>query len=142
MPRLSTPLQIEHLKDTFLDLNPAEAVDLIDWDHVIDEELTMAENREIFMEEYPQFRWEKVSEVPRLYEAQIIADAREQVAEFSYDVVKSRRLGALGKTVGRLAKVKIALERCRGLKPKVPRKPKITCKESEKVQVCFWRCPR
>ncbi|MBA7698302.1 hypothetical protein ES703_106979 [subsurface metagenome] len=143
MSRLSTPLQIGHLKTRFRDLNPSRATDLIDWEHTIDETLTMGENVDVFIEEYPQFRWEKPeAEAGMLYEKQIVDEARAQVAEFSYDVIKSSRLGALQKVGERLLKTRINLEKCQGLRPKRKPRPKVTCKPSEKVEVCFWRCPR
>ena len=142
MPRLSTPLQIGHLKTRFRELNPSRATDLIDWEHTIDETLTMGENVDVFIEEYPQFRWEKPeAEVGMLYEKQIVDEARDQLAEFSYDVIKSRRLGSLQKVGQRLLKTRINLEKCRGLRPKRKPRPKKTCTEAEKIRVCFNRCP-
>jgi len=54
----------------------------------------------------------------------------------------SRLSTPLQRFPGRLKKIKIALERCEGLRPKRKPRKKITCKESEKIQVCFMRCPR
>lgn len=143
MARLSTPLQIQHLKTRFTKLNPEIGVDVIDWGYVIDEKLAMSENVDVFIDEYPQYKWELPEpEVGQLYMKQIVDAARDQVTEFSYDVVKSRRLGVLEKAAARATKLRISLEKCQGLRPKRPPRKKITCKESEKIEVCFMRCPR
>ena len=143
MARLSTPLQIQHLKTRFRKLNPEVGVKHIDWGYVIDETLTMGENVEGFMQEYPQYQWEHPEpEAGQLYMKQIIDATRDQVAEFSYDVVKSRRLGILEKAAARATKLRISLEKCQGLRPKRAPRKKVTCPDSQKVEVCFLRCPR
>jgi len=143
MSRLSTPLQLEHLQRTFMDLNPSSAVDLIDWRATIDEELTMGENVDLFEEAYPQFSWVRPEVTgPGQYEEMVIAGLADEAEPYGYELIRSRKMETLQKLPTRLQKVKIALERCQGLRPKRKPRAKVTCKESEKVRVCFMRCPR
>lgn len=141
--RLSTPLQIQHLKGRFCELNPDDCdTQVIDWAHVLDEKLTMAENVEAFNEEYPQYTWTREVLDPGVYESSIIAEARDQVEEFSYEVIKKRRLGLLEKAAARVSKMALALSRCKGTRPKRKPRKKVTCPEASKIKVCFMRCPK
>ena len=138
--RLSSPLQIKALKRRFMDLNPGYATDLVDWKHVLDEKLTMAENVEVFREEYPQFDWgdERV-EGPRVYEKQIVDEARAQVGEFSYDVVKSGKLKALEAGGRRAERLKFELEECQMAAPRRRLGPGV-CKIKTVHVVAHKRC--
>ena len=144
MSRLSTPLQLEHLQRAFEDLNPSSALDLIDWRSTLDESLTMAENVDAFEEAYPQFSWMRPETMgPGQYAEMVIEGLAEEAEPYGYELIRARKLENLQKLPGKIEKVKIALEKCEGLKPpkRKPRK-KVTCRESEKIQVCFMRCPR
>ncbi len=146
MSRLATPLQIDHLKRVFLDLNPGSEEDLIDWRAHLDAKGTMGENVDAFAEAYPQFKWIRPEAVgPGQYEEMVIEGLAEEAEPYGYELIRARRLKDLKRGPARLKKVKIALERCQGLRPERPkrkRKPRKKCKESEKVRVCFNRCSR
>lgn len=142
MARLSTPLQIEHLKSAFLDLNPGAAADLIDWSATLDEALTMGENVDVFEAAYPQFKWIRPETMgPGQYEEMVIAGLAEEAEPYGFDVVRLRRLEALQKAAGRVGKLREDLKICRGLKPRRPPRKKVTCPDREKIEVCFLRCP-
>lgn len=143
MSRLSSPLQIDHLQHTFTELNPAFDVDMVDWRATLDPALTMGENVDVFREAYPQFSWDKSETIgPGQYEQMVIAGLQEEAEPYGYDLVRSRRLSALEKISGRVDKLKSSLEKCRGLKPKRAPRKKVTCREADKVEVVFRRCPR
>ena len=143
MSRLSSPLQIDHLQNRFTDLNPGADVDRIDWRATMDATATMGENFEIFAQAYPEFNWELEEDIsPGRYAAMVIEGLQEEAEPLGYDLVRSRRLSALEKISRRVDKLKSSLEKCRGLKPKRAPRKKITCRESDKVDVVFRRCPR
>lgn len=143
MARLSSPLQIEHLQHTFSELNPGSDVDLVDWRATLDAGLTMGENVDVFRVAYPQFSWDKSESMgPGQYAEMVIAGLQEEAEPYGYDLVRSRRLGVLEKISGRVDKLKKSLAKCRGLKPKRAPRKKVTCREADKVEVVFRRCPR
>jgi len=141
--RLSSPLQIDHLQNRFTELNPGSDVDRIDWRATMDATATMGENFEIFAQAYPEFNWELEEDIsPGQYEKMVIAGLAEEAEPYGYDLVRSRRLGILEKISGRVDKLKSSLAKCRGLKPKRAPRKKVTCREADKVEVVFRRCPR
>ncbi len=143
MSRLSTPLQLEHLQDAFTDLNPGFALDLIDWRSTIDEKGIMSENVDAFEEAYPQFTWARPEERSvGQYDKMAIDALADEAEPYGYELIRARKLEGLQKLPARLQKVKGALMKCQGLKPKRKPRKKITCKEAERVRVCFMRCPR
>lgn len=146
MARLSTPLQLEHLQSTFSDLNPGTGVDVIDWRAIVDPTLTMGENVDAFEEAYPQFNWFRPETMgPDQYAEMVIQGLAVEAEPYGYELIRARKLESLQKRPGKLErkleKVTIALEKCQGLRPARKPRPKVTCRESEKIQVCFMRCP-
>ena len=126
-----------------MDLNPSSELDLIDWKATMDEKVTMSENVDAFEEAYPQFNWMRPETMgPGQYTEMVIEGLAEEAEPYGYELIRARKLENLQNLPRKLEKVKVALEKCKGLRPKRKPRKKVTCKESEKIQICFMRCPR
>jgi hypothetical protein len=70
MPKKVPPknFQIAFLKRIFRLLNPTADPEEIDWEHTVDETLTIPENREKLAKAYPGYRWFKEPEKIKEYE--------------------------------------------------------------------------
>ncbi|NQT07561.1 hypothetical protein HQ586_00640 [Candidatus Bathyarchaeota archaeon] len=117
--RLSTPLQLEHLQRTFLELNPGSDVDFIDWGGVLDEKGTMGENVDAFEAEYPQFRWEAPEAVgPGAYEEMVIEGLGEEAEPYGYELIRARKREGLERASRRADRLKVSLEECQAAGPR------------------------
>lgn len=135
-------LQIHKFEDLFCGLNPpCDDLDLLDLPSVVDKTLSYKENLGALREEYPQYTWKK-GEVTRArsYEKQIVDDARAQVDEFSYDVIKKGKLANLQRSEGRSKRLQKKLEIC---EERPTRRPSIpgTCKIPTVKVRSYKRCP-
>ena len=76
--RLPVSLQISKLQDRFCKLNIEECgTGVIDWKHVIDQDLTYSENLGVLQSQYPPYDWEAPEKVPaRAYEEMVIDGLR------------------------------------------------------------------
>ena len=88
--RLSTPLQMDHLKRVFKKNNPDVDTDMIDWS-IIDTSLTYSETVEAFGLLYPQFDWSNGEDYNEYY----IDDLKTQASVAGYDLVNRRTLRTL-----------------------------------------------
>ena len=123
--RLPTKLQISHAENFFCARNPpCDALDELDLDGVMDRTLTFKENLEALKTEYPQYNWaEKVEVGPRSYEKEIVADARAQVSDFSYDILKKSKIESLQIAEGGSKRLQRKLETCEALPKQKPPRP-------------------
>ena len=139
--RLPTKLQISHAENFFCERNPpCDALDLIDMKATMDGTLTFKENLEALREEYPQFNWaEKVELGPRSYERQIVDDARAQVSDFSYDIIKKSKIESLQRAEGRSRRLQKKLEICETQPVRRPSRPGV-CELKTVEVVSHRRC--
>jgi len=91
--RLSTPIQIGHLKKLFNKLNPGIDEELIDWEATIGSHETYHESIEDFQSEYPQYNWEEKNEDPYAY--QQFMSVRDQAEDLGYNILSDSELKRL-----------------------------------------------
>ena len=88
--RLSTPLQLDHMKHWFTENNPFTDPQLIDWS-IIDETLTFNENLECMENNYPSCLWRKQDD----YDLYYVESIKKQASEAGYTLVRDHTYKAM-----------------------------------------------
>ena len=137
---LPKALVIKKIEDLFCQLNDPCDPQVLDLHATVDPTLSFRENVSILREEYPQFSWVK-GEIPtaRSYEKEIVADARAQVSDFSYDILKKSKIEGLQRTERRATRLLKKLETCEARPLKRPSRPG-QCERKTVEVVSHRRC--
>ncbi len=89
--RLSTPLQTQHFKRMFVELNPFGDPSLIDFKANVDETLSFEENLEVLADAYPQHRWNGKDDYVGYHQAEL----KREAENYGLELVNSKTLTVL-----------------------------------------------